>query len=355
MKFFGTSIAPILLSSLSVQQANGSNFGRHHQLAFSMPRRRAKQVVQQKQVSQQGQQSNPSLEDLAVQQSSQQSTGQTSLQFQASTNYATDPLSSTLSPATLQNQVANFLFQDENRDSILAGVGSKNPVQVLHQPDIELYRLWQVETSRQPHLATPSIGDAILKVTTTGIHFPGLTLKTVATVGCKEVQAPNHAALEITLIQDELQAEGPEPLVWVFQQLTGTGPKNNDNKSNGIFPPIPFSLLRGNNPRGDTRSNQGNNQERLTHSTNIITAECSTIKDDDGKEVSSVIFRSVAKLSINVSFPSFLLRILPVSKQMAESQGSDAIHRVVTRDIGPSLEALKKKYENEIMNIDKQE
>jgi hypothetical protein len=48
-----------------------------------------------------------------------------------------------------------------------------------------------------------------------------------------------------------------------------------------------------------------------------------------------------------------LLRLLPVSKQMAESQGSEAINRVVSRDIGPSLEALKKKFELEYIPMDK--
>lgn len=222
---------------------------------------------------------------------------------------------------------------------ILAGADSQNRVHVLHQPDIELYRLWHVETSREPHLATPSVGDAILKVTTTGIHFPGLALNTVATVGCKQVLQDGHSELQITLIQDELQAEGPEPLVWVFHQLTGTG-GNKQNKS-GMFPPTPFSLLRGNNQGGSSTTGD---QQRRTHSTNVISAEYATNNEDESL---SIVFRSVAKLSICVSFPTILLKILPVSKQMAESQGSEAINRVVTRDIGPSLEALKKKYEQE--------
>jgi len=288
--------------------------------AFALGRNRAaskQQQVQQKQASQK-----QSLEDLAVQQSTEQNTGKTVLKFQASTNYATEPRS-TSTPESMQ-YLQDFLFQDEHRDMILAGADSQNKIQVLHHPDIELYRLWQIETRREPNLVAPSVGDAILRVTTHGIHFPGLTLKTVATVGCKQVMTEDtHPCLQITLIQDELQAEGPEPLVWVFHQLTGTG-------ESSFF--SPFSLLRGNNSQAD--------QQRRTHSTNVITAECD-------KESLSIIFRSVAKLSIDVSFPSMLLRILPVSKEMAESQGSDAINKVVNRDIGPSLEALKNKYQQE--------
>ena len=56
-----------------------------------------------------------------------------------------------------------------------------------------------------------------------------------------------------------------------------------------------------------------------------------------------------------MSFPSILLKIFPVSKEMAESQGTEAINRVVSRDIGPSLEALKKKFELECIPMDEEE
>lgn len=308
----------------------------HAPLAFSLRRNApSKRQVQQEK---------PLLDDLAVQQSTQQSTGKTSLEFQAATNYKTDPLMvSTESPSTLQNKLSTFIFEDSHRDMVLAGVDSQNEVQLLQHPDIELYRLWQVETSRKPNLDTPSVGDAILRVTTTGISFPGLTLKTVVTVGCKKVldDSTNTASLQITLIQDELQAEGPPPLVWVFQQLTGTGKQS----ESGVFPPTPFSLLPGNTNQAPDAA-----QQRRTHSTNVITAECTT---DNDKDSVSISFCSVAQLSISVSFPSMLLRLLPVSKQMAESQGSEAINRVVSRDIGPSLEALKKKFELEYIPMDK--
>lgn len=57
----------------------------------------------------------------------------------------------------------------------------------------------------------------------------------------------------------------------------------------------------------------------------------------------------MACLVIDVSFPSLLLNILPVSKQLAERQGSAAIARVVERDIGPSLEALRQRYMEELV------
>lgn len=229
--------------------------------------------------------------------------GMTNLRFQASTNYATQP-------AAYHPCVADVLF--EHRNKILAG--TKNRVELLPAPDVRQYYLqWKVEAEKNG-VVVPTVGDAILRVTTTAIQFPGLTLQTVATVGCKEVvdsENKNAApSLQITLIDDELQASGPEPLVWVFYKLTGANNKNNRRSKS--------------------------TSERTTHSTNIITAE----KTDDNM----VVFRSVARLVIDVSFPSLLLTLLPTSHRQAETQGSKAIQSVVERDIGPTLEALRTKY-----------
>jgi len=220
--------------------------------------------------------------------------GMTNLRFQASTNYTTQS-------AVYDPCVVDVLFQ--HRNSILAG--TKNRVQLLQTPGISLYRAWQIEAEKNG-VVPPVVGeDPILRVTTTAIKFPGLTVQTVATVGCKEV--PDARALQITLISDELKATGPEPLVWVFYKLTGAAAATKDRRS-----------------------------ERRTHSTNIITAE--------KINPNSVVFRSVAQLVIDVSFPSLLLNLLPVSHGQAEKQGSKAIQSVVERDIGPTLEELREKY-----------
>lgn len=259
------------------------------------------------------------LQDLQVAQTKEKA-GMTNLRFQASTNYATRPIKLHDDSSSLEQ----FFFCDSIRDMILAGgsdkdINSKNDVELLSSPDAALYDLWQVEARKVPSFETPLTTDAILCVTTHGIHFPGLTIRTRATVGCKKVLVRNDTddtststpQLQITLIKDELQAQGPQTLVWVFDQLTG-GHNNNERPSSS---------------------------DRRTHSTNTICAET----DQQG----GVVFRSVARLLIDVSFPSLLLNILPVSKQMAEQQGSDAIRKVVERDIGPSLEAVRQLYMND--------
>ena len=120
---------------------------------------------------------NKALADVAVEQQTNQA-GMTNLRFQACTNYATQPAKYDKACLT------DFFFREENRDMLLAG-SSRNRVEYLQAPDLALYHLWGVEAGKNH--ARPSVGDPILRVTTTAIQFPGLTLQTVATVGCKKV------------------------------------------------------------------------------------------------------------------------------------------------------------------------
>ena len=267
------------------------------------------------------------LEDVTVDQKNQ--AGMTKLRFQASTSYATRP-------ATYRPGVAEFFFRDENRDMLLAG-SRQNRIEAVQPPNSELYHLWEVEAEAAKNVR-PSMEDPILRVTTDGINFPGgLAIRTIATVGCKKVSTKTtYPELQITLICDELEAHGPEPWVWLFNRLTGGGGGGgggggNNKKDEGIMMPR-LTLL----PFFETSPKARRRSERSTHSSNSITAETTE---------NGVVFRSVVRLDIDMSFPTLLLNVLPVSKQMAEKQGSEAILDVVERDIGPSLEALCQRYE----------
>ena len=249
------------------------------------------------------------LEDVTVEQKNQ--AGMTKLRFQASTSYATRP-------AKYRPGLTEFFFRDETRDMLLAGL-SHNHIQAVRKPDIELYHLWEVEAKAAKN-ARPSMDDPILRVTTNGISFPGLAIRTVATVGCKKVFG-TYPELQITLICDELDVHGSEPMVWLFNQLTGAGNKD-------VVPQLkllPFF-----------EAPKARRSERSTHSSTSTSAE----KTENG-----VVFRSVIRLDIDMSFPTLLLNVLPVSKRMAEKQGSEAILEVVERDIGPTLEGLCQRYE----------
>jgi hypothetical protein len=257
----------------------------------------------------------------------QTSGGMTTLQFTASTTYATKP-----APAPANSEwLTDFFFRDQHRDMLLTG-GDNNLVELIREPDVGLYHLWDREASRCG-FAKPVVGDAILRVTTKGVNFPGVVLRVVGTLGCKKVDLPTGPELQTTLLGDELHAEGSEPLVWAFNKLTGSG---GDRKGRGQGLPDPVSFLFDPFQTASRRQSKPEKQ-RKTHSTNRIAVE---------NTVGGLVFCSTARLSIDVSFPTVLLNVLPVSKRMAEEQGSAAILKVVERDIGPSLEKLRMHYLN---------
>ena len=272
------------------------------------------------------------IKDLNVRQ--QSASGLTKLRFQASTNYVTKPpIEVPVPQKSSQSQLQGFLFRESIRDKILAG--RQNRVELLKTPNRALYQIWQEETTYKG-FAPPLPNDPILRVTSTGISFPGLALQLVATVGCKQVVRNNTGTninntgtpeLQITLLGNQLQAEGPKPLVWVFNQLTAADKQPNNNSVN--------KRQRQRQPQLQLFPSQSNSRF-TTHSTNTITCE----RTPSG----GVVFRSVAELTIDVSFPSILLNILPVSKETAEKQGSDAILKVVSQDIGPCLDELRREY-----------
>ena len=224
--------------------------------------------------------------------------GMTTLRFEASAHFSTAP-----APASVV--LPEFFFRDEHRNMLLAGT-SHNLLEHV-QPTTALVKQWEVEALKYG-VEKPVKGDAIVRVTTTGIHFPGLLLKTVAHVGCKKCLVLGDPEYQFTLIRDELHAEGPEPLVWLFNRLTGAA---------------------------DEKRNPSGTERRRTHSMNKVTAKTTS---------GGVVFSSNTQITIEVAFPTVLLRMLPVDKRMAERQGSESISWVIERDIGPSLNRLRKIY-----------
>jgi hypothetical protein len=234
--------------------------------------------------------------DLDVGESTKE--GMTTLRFEASAHFST-------APAPASDGLANFFFRDEHRNMLLAGSG---PNLVEHvKPTTTLMKQWEVEANKY-RAAKPNQGDAIVRVTTTGIHFPGLVLKTMAYVGCKKSLVVGDPEYQFTLIRDELHVEGAAPLVWIFNQLTGVA---------------------------DEQSNPSGAGRRRTHSMNKITAKTTS---------HGVVFSSNTRITIEFAFPTILMRIMPVDKRMAERQGSESISRVIERDVGPSLNRLRKIY-----------
>jgi hypothetical protein len=131
------------------------------------------------------------------------------------------------------------------------------------------------------------------------IQFPGLQMINNVTVACglQDGYEQKSCYYETFLIAEEKRIRGAAPIVWLFQKL------------------VP--------PRSTSRTEPSG------------TAYTKVCKDD-----SNTIVVVVSHVSIEVSFPTFLLRILPMSKEKTQSQGSASIQKAVSGAIAKMLETL---------------
>ena len=200
--------------------------------------------------------------------------------------------------------LAAFFSVDGHRDLLMRGIN--NVVEPM-EANKELMERWTAEAERVGAVP-PEEGDPLLQVTTAGIQFPGLKILSVATIGAKLIvdDESGYPVHEFTLVKDTIRAEGPRPIRFIFNKLIAT----RDEEA----------------------------KEQTTHSLTRTTAT-STDSDDQ-----MITFTSSSYLEVDVSFPKVLLRILPVSKEKAEEQGSQSILKTIEKDSGPALESFKHAY-----------
>lgn len=199
--------------------------------------------------------------------------------------------------------LSDFFAVDSHRDLLMKGTG--NVVEPMEANE-ELMERWAAEAKRVGAVP-PQKGDSLLQVTTSGIQFPGLKILSVATIGAKLIVDGDggYPVHEFTLVRDTIKAEGPRPIRFIFNKLTAT----RDEEA----------------------------KEQTTHSLTRTTAGPADSGD-------TCMFTSSSYLEVDVSFPKVLLRILPVSKEKAEQQGSQSILKTIEKDSGPALESFKSAY-----------
>ena len=245
----------------------------------------------------------------------------TTLSFVGNLTYETEEVT----PASLPDgskSISGFFALPTARN-LLMGSGTGNTVEPFLEVTPNLMTRWRDEAERSGG-SVPCDGDEILRVTTKGIQFPGLKLLTVTTMGCKllppdpdgsgegPIAGPGY---EFVLIQDEIQPIGSGPLVWAFNRLTGAGKKKKDGSEEN---------------------------DQTTHS--LARTIVRPSKGGEEGRTEGAVFVTNARLEVDVSFPSILLKILPVSKEKAEEQGSNSLLKALEKDVGPSVEDFRKEY-----------
>jgi hypothetical protein len=210
--------------------------------------------------------------------------------------------SESLSDAKVED-VAAFFRRKECLDLIL-GAGGTRPVKELTATP-QLKKMW-LEACDHFESAPPEDGDPILS-TDTVISLPGITLTNTVINGVKLLEDEKGLPMyETVLIADKRTASGPKPIVWLYNQLTGTGQANDDEFS----PP----------------------QAR------VISRASITEKNGEFFFNVQVLFRIV------VEFPAILVRILPTSKEKMEEQGANSISKGIAKDVEISIDALRKAF-----------
>eukprot|EP00568_Trieres_chinensis_P000723 CAMPEP_0183299174 /NCGR_PEP_ID=MMETSP0160_2-20130417/5973_1 /TAXON_ID=2839 ORGANISM="Odontella Sinensis, Strain Grunow 1884" /NCGR_SAMPLE_ID=MMETSP0160_2 /ASSEMBLY_ACC=CAM_ASM_000250 /LENGTH=322 /DNA_ID=CAMNT_0025461367 /DNA_START=25 /DNA_END=993 /DNA_ORIENTATION=- len=232
--------------------------------------------------------------------------GKTTLRFVGSTSYDSEGVPR----GSGSKSMADFFAAEGSADILLTGTG--NVVEPFGDATPDMIARWASEAERMG-AAAPEEGDLIRRVQTPGVQFPGLKVVTDSYIGTKLIMPTDAESgdpeYEFTLIKDEPKALGPKPLVWVFNRLTGAGGKA-----------------------------EGDDKEQTVHSLSRL-----RVKSDEGGNNGATLTMN-SFLEIDVTFPTILLKILPVSKEKAEEQGSKSIQNVVEKDIGPSVERFREAY-----------
>lgn len=222
------------------------------------------------------------------------------LKFSANTSFT-----SGAAPKASSEKVLEFFQMEENRNYLVSSGGTQQVEAAASTAD--LTDRWKIEADRMD-AEEPTLEDVILRVKTGSISFPGLKLVSTALIGSKLLK-PSDASMypefQFTLITDERSVKGAPPIVWIYNQLTGGGKR--DEKTKG----------------------------GTAHSFSRVTV------GEIGDEIN---FSISAMLEIDVNFPSLLLRLLPISKEKAEAQGSAAVLKTISKGIEASIMGFRDNY-----------
>ena len=275
--------------------------------------------------------------------------GMTALHFIGEKVYKSDPI------PIMHNHhhdLCSFFAKDEFRYLLFNSNDDASTIRLLpnKQVDETIMNLWckqcQIVGGEPPDMIDNN--DVVFLVNTGGINFSGLKIKSNSYIGVKYLKQEdgerysdvvdhgddavvvvddndNNSNLskpqyQLVFIKDSQYAEGPRLLVWIYNQLTG---RNNNNNSD---------------------NDQQSEKEQSVHAFSKFTFEITP----DGK---SLVFVVESKLEVIVKFPALLLKVLPVSKEKAEQQGSASVLKAMSTDIEAVLPKIRDSYRQTFGNV----
>ncbi len=250
-----------------------------------------------------------------------ESTGKTILNFKGKESFTSDPV-----PLKSNSALHSFFERNDLLVMLLAGTGNADePPTVLSKAEsISFQEQWTAQArivgAKDPD---PENGDLVCRVLTGEIKFPGLNVKSEAIIGTKLIKGSEDTdgpIYELVFITDQRKAKGPKLLVWIFNKLTG---QNDSNDEDG---------------------KENDEEEPAARVSSLSKFYPKILKDDDSGKEPLVVFNIDSSLEIAIKFPSMLLKILPVSKEKAEEQGSASVAKTLAKDTGAALKTIVDSY-----------
>jgi hypothetical protein len=233
---------------------------------------------------------------LSARRRSRQGSLKETLTFRADLSHISDPLLD----AEVQ-KVTDFFRQAETRNYLLSAGGKRS---VEEEPLTPTFKaMWEDVSEYFGSSSVPNEDDLLLTCTVE-INFPGLTIVNKLLNGVKEVVSDKGMPeYEFYLVGEMQETRGAPAVVWLFNTLTGANRK----------------------PKGEFSRSKA---YALTSASIVEKGGCAAFS-----------FRS--NIEINIEFPDVLIRILPASVEKMEKQGSDAVMKVLSREMAPAVIAVR--------------
>lgn len=218
-------------------------------------------------------------------------------------------------------------FQNKDHRNLLLKGGGNPTIDIPRTP--ELLAEWatqsRIVSSTPPILlqALNNDGDdidddhALVAIHSTVPVVPGLSIQAISYMGCRLLPHPQTKLpmYEFTLIQDQYQALGTKPLVWIYRKITGETPTTNTKTSSTTLDNHPLLVPTS------------------TTSTGSCTTKglCRVALERAGDETWRLSYYSMVNLSCTL--PQKLLKLLPLTKQKFEAKISATMVKQLEREI----------------------
>ena len=205
-------------------------------------------------------------------------------------------------------ELGQFLSTRTCRDFFLSA-GGKTECSEESPISSELEDMWNAECQSHydPTMALEQ-GDALVKSQGT-VQFPGLKMVNANYCGVKIRSKNDLPYYEIILVGERRNVYGAPPIVWLFNALTGHSSE-----------------------KGVLRAPSGKVQSVL-----------SVVEQEAGP-----CFCFDCNAEIIVEFPKTMMKILPISKEKMEEQGTASVKKAIEKDILSALSSVNQVYFDEV-------